>query len=261
MPPLFASKTKPSLTTCALCRGSGPLCQSHIVPEFFYKPVYGAKHRYCVVSTDTNKPQEIEQKGLKEPLLCAKCEGRFNTYETYVSSVFYSPNRQVKPLFGGQAAVQNVDYAGFRCFMLSLIWRMGESSLPMFQQVRLGPHGETIRQALLKNDPLSESQYPFFITEIQMNGVFREDYMLGAQRIRGESQIGYRFIISGRLFTMLISSQPPPPLLLPMLFRRTGELYTILLEMDRIPFFGTALQDASVAMRKRDEQRVAKGGP
>jgi len=223
--------------------------------------VYGAKHRYCVVSTDANEPQEIEQKGLKEPLLCDTCEGRFCKYETYVSSIFYGQNRQVKPLFGGQAAVQSVDYALFRCFMLSLIWRMSESTLTMFQQVRLGPHGETIRQALLKDDPLSESQYPFFITEIQMNGVFREDYMLGPQRFRSESQIGYRFIISGRLFTIFVSRQPPPPLMLPMLFRRSGELFTIILDMDRIPFFGTALREASVAMRRRDEQRVAKSGP
>jgi hypothetical protein len=252
-----AFKIKSPRVSCALCLGPGPLRQSHIIPEFFYKPVYSAKHRYSIVSTDANEPKDIEQKGLKEALLCDQCEERFNKYETYVSAVFYGQNRQIKSLFGGQAAVQTVDYKLFRCFMLSLIWRMSESSITIFQQVDLGPHAEIIRQALLQDDPLSEFQYPFFITEIQMNGVFRQDYMMGAQRIRAESQIAYRFVISGRLFLVLVSNQPPHRHMLPMLFRPSGELYTLILEMDKIPFFGMALKNASMAMRSREERMSA----
>jgi len=73
--------------TCALCGKNEPLLNSHIIPEFAFKPTYDPKHRYHVLSTFARRPRLLEQKGLREPLLCAECETRLSQYEHYASQV------------------------------------------------------------------------------------------------------------------------------------------------------------------------------
>jgi hypothetical protein len=60
----------PEQATCALCREPGDLRRSHILPEFFYKPVYDETHRFLETSTDPRDRVMIRQKGLREFLLC-----------------------------------------------------------------------------------------------------------------------------------------------------------------------------------------------
>jgi hypothetical protein len=60
---------------CALCLDTNvKLAQSHIVPEFLYKALYDSKHRFQVISTNPSVRNSLEQKGLREPLLCKACE-------------------------------------------------------------------------------------------------------------------------------------------------------------------------------------------
>lgn len=238
--------------TCALCLRSAELRESHIIPEFFYKPVYDAKHRFVVFSTDPAERHDLEQKGLKQHLLCDDCEERFCRYETYVSKVFYAKGRQREEIHGRRVAAQVVDYALFRCFILSLIWRMSESKLSLFRQLDLGPrHSEIIRQALLRDDPLRATQYPFIITEIMLEGQLWEDFMMGPQKVKAEGQTTYRFIISGRLFIVGVSGLDPSPTMYPMLLHPGGKLFTLIQKREEIPFLNETLAQAGESLRQR----------
>jgi hypothetical protein len=75
---------------CALCQQDRELCASHIIPEFFYKPVYDEKHRFYTFSTDpADEVEGPEQKGLREHLLCKDCEGKLSAWEGYARKVIY----------------------------------------------------------------------------------------------------------------------------------------------------------------------------
>src|SRR5438034_9908437 len=88
---------------CALCHQNKPLRQSHIVPEFMYKPMYDPLHRFEGLSLDVSEPPQIHQKGLREELLCQDCEQRFSRFEHHAAERFYRPAiaamRQLPPGF------------------------------------------------------------------------------------------------------------------------------------------------------------------
>src|SRR5437870_3517058 len=74
---------------CALCQQVAELCDSHIVPEFFYKPLYDSKHRFFRISSSPEKHDTTLQKGLRERLLCQQCETRLSRYEGYFKRAFF----------------------------------------------------------------------------------------------------------------------------------------------------------------------------
>ena len=57
---------------CRLCRRESNLRFSHILPEFFYLPMYDELHRTMSVSSD--EKEKLVQKGFREYLLCQECE-------------------------------------------------------------------------------------------------------------------------------------------------------------------------------------------
>jgi hypothetical protein len=130
---------------CALCRGGGPLSRSHIIPDFFYKPVYD-QHRFKQVSTNPSEREVSRPTGLWERLLCSACEGRLGVWETYGSQVFERVVDRV--LEGDQNFTIDVEYAPFKLFAMSLLWRAGASKRPEFAAVTLGPHQEKLRLLL-----------------------------------------------------------------------------------------------------------------
>src|SRR3546814_16606531 len=72
---------------CALCLLPKPLQDSHIIPEFLYGVMYDDKHRYNVLSLAPERRERIEQKGVREQLLCRDCEQKFSKLESYASLV------------------------------------------------------------------------------------------------------------------------------------------------------------------------------
>ena len=84
-------------------------------------------------------------------------------WETYASKVLTGGvPLQVAEDTGGYTA-HGVDYASFKLFALSLLWRAGATSRKEFAAVRLGKHEDIIRRMLLTSDPGHPYQYGFAI--------------------------------------------------------------------------------------------------
>ena len=125
--------------TCRLCSKLGVLRNSHIVPEFMYKPVY-LEHRMIGFKESKEGTKEVvHQKGLREYLLCDSCEGHLNTsyecpnvavWEPLCSRGTY-PGLVVTHRTTGQgteiANVTGVDYAKLKLLLLSILWRASVS--------------------------------------------------------------------------------------------------------------------------------------
>jgi hypothetical protein len=137
---------------CNLCRTTAPLCRSHILPEFLYRPLYDEKHRHFVVRAGQNATQ-LAQRGLTEKLLCSACEQRFSRYEKYAAEVMTGRMGHRYKNQGRRIVITGLDYEKFKLFQMSILWRAAVSSLDFFRLVTLGPHQEALREMLLSDDP------------------------------------------------------------------------------------------------------------
>ena len=54
---------------CPLCGNEGNLCESHVVPEFLFKPAYDTSHRLKFFNRGSSGSR-IFQKGFHSKLLC-----------------------------------------------------------------------------------------------------------------------------------------------------------------------------------------------
>jgi hypothetical protein len=160
------------------------LCNSHIIPEFIYAPLYdeGGKMIGFRFGEEGTRSQLL-QKGLREPLLCADCEQLLNhDYEQPSIELWrrlaaheegIAPNWTPFTTPSGDACVlvEKIDYASFKLFLLSILWRSSISTLPEFQAVQLGRYEEPIRRMLLERAPGTRYDFPCIIFLYKKPGV------------------------------------------------------------------------------------------
>jgi hypothetical protein len=139
-------------STCHLCGRPRKLCRSHILPEFLYRPLYDEEHRYFVVTAGTDCHRPL-QRGLTEKLLCKDCEERLGRYEKYAAEVMSGRLGHRYQKRGSRIIIKDIDYARFKLFQLSILWRGSVSSLEFFRLVSLGPHEQRLRDMILREDP------------------------------------------------------------------------------------------------------------
>ncbi len=95
---------------CKLCKKDKKLMNSHIIPEFIYKPLYDEKHRFHVISTYKQKDRPKEQKGIRERLLCLDCEQHISRYEDYARKVLFGGVEISVLNESGGIIVSGIDY-------------------------------------------------------------------------------------------------------------------------------------------------------
>lgn len=225
--------------------------QSHIIPEFLYKPMYDEKHRFMILNPDPNKPIRHGQKGLRETLLCHECEQRLSVYERYFSRLLFggiefsgTRNAQVQQISG-------LDYKLTRLFHLSILWRMGVSSLKMFRHVDLGPHEEKLRQMILADDPGKADEFGFLTYLVLIDGKPHFDMLLQPSPGRVEGMTVYRAVISGLFYLFFVDSRPIPKHLKQGLFTEEGRWTIMNADARKIPLLNDTFVELSMAERAR----------
>lgn len=194
---------------CALCLNVAELRKSHIIPEFFYDLVYDERHRFLKISSDTSKRIVSVPQGIYERLLCGRCEGRIGVWETYASKVIMGgTGLYIQPQDWG-FTVLGVEYAPFKLFGMSLLWRAAVSRRPEFFSVQLGPHEEKLRKMLDAEDPGQLYEYGFYIV-FSPDPSAREAFdgaISPPQRFRNEPHDIYRFILGLTIWDFVVSDQ------------------------------------------------------
>jgi hypothetical protein len=137
-----------------------------------FRPLYDEKHRFWGISNIPTKSNRIFQKGSREKLLCDQCEQRLSRYESYASDVFFG-NAATEPaptrtglLFTG------VLYKPLKLFFMSLLWRLGTTSIPELKGAELGPHQERIRSLIAADDPADFLTFPAMATALTFERKF-----------------------------------------------------------------------------------------
>lgn len=192
---------------CALCKLDRVLKNSHIVPEFIHKPVYDDKHSTLLFGHGKSSYKLI-QKGLRERLLCGECEQRIQKFEEYFARYWYQSNPISVRIGDIEILLKSLDYRRFKLLLLSIIWRASVSGLPEFATVNLGPHEESIRRMILKDDPGTSETYPIFaglIIDPETHGLW-DQVILEPLQIRVGPHWAYRVVFGGAAWTIITSS-------------------------------------------------------
>lgn len=195
---------------CRLCLQEAPLCKSHVIPEFCFKPFYDNSHHFIEV-TDVKKGKVRKgQKGYWERLLCKDCEALISRYERYARRLFADPLPPIVP--GTQRVRQhpNLTYRDLKLFFLSVLWRCSVSTNSFFKHVSLGPHDEKIRLMLLTRDAGFANLYSVMIFALHFDGKRLPDFMVEPTPTRFEGRKCYRFVLSGFVILIFVSSHDAP---------------------------------------------------
>jgi hypothetical protein len=193
--------------SCRLCKEDRQLRESHIFPEWLYKPLYDDNHRFFVLSTDASKRRGTRPKGIYERLLCHECEERFSEWEGYARDVFCRLPLKVTEdkkvvVFSG------VKYTPFKLFQMSLIWRASITRRPEAQRIDLGPHTERMRKMLFEERPGEVHEYgsvlilPALSQELMQQFVYPPESL--PTKIDGHS--AYRAVFGGLFWLFIVSN-------------------------------------------------------
>ncbi len=194
---------------CALCHHDREIRRSHIIPEFLYESMYDDKHRFHVLSVIEDQKDWMEQKGLREFLLCDDCETKLSRFEDYGRRVLKGGAEFNFQLEGNAVIVEGLDYRRFKLFQLSILWRAGVSTLDLFQHVQLGPFEETLRTMIFDEQPGKQEDFGCVMCGLK-NGINAVTDLI-VQPVRTRSEDGhccYRFVFGGFQWVFFVSSRP-----------------------------------------------------
>ena len=144
---------------CKLCLNMAKLCNSHVIPEFCYNPLYDNKHRALTINADGLKQKYIQQ-GFRDFLLCRDCENNFSLFEKRFKEYWFDSGFIPKTIKNKIVTIEGYDYLDFKLFHLSVIWRMSVSEKEDFKSVSLGPYEEKLRKILFERSFVQEYKYP-----------------------------------------------------------------------------------------------------
>lgn len=201
-----------NIGNCKLCLEQKPLCESHIIPEFWYQPLY-MNHKFIQPKVDEKLGVKIFQKGIKEPLLCVDCEEFLNTIYEQPIHQFWKEKVNIAALNYSKDShfvLQNLNYTKFKLYHLSVLWRAHHSNNQMFEKVKLGAkHERILREMILTQQPGEETVYPVFGSVLfrKATGEVMKDMMIQPLQLKTrDGHYAYRFLFGGVVWWIGVSS-------------------------------------------------------
>ena len=192
---------------CRLCKENKPLRESHIFPEWLYKPLYDDNHQFFVLSTDTNKRRGTRPKGIYERLLCHECEQRLSKWEGYARNVFLK--LPLKVIEDNRAVVfSGLNYDSFKLFQMSLIWRASIARRPEVHKIALGPHSEKIRKMLYEERPGEVYEYGSILMLPALSQKLMQQFVYPPERLptKIDGHTAYRAFFGGLFWLFIVSN-------------------------------------------------------
>lgn len=188
----------------------------------------------------------------REYLLCRPCEQRFGRWEDYAKKTFVDGKGLKVFQFKEGVRLEGIDYSKFKLFLLSMLWRMGVSSLHLFAEVQLGKyHEEALRVALLNENPLDPTRYACFLMGLSIKGKIYTDWIFQPSLVKVKGQHCYRILINGILFCFFVSKQPVPSSFMPLLLNRQNQLFILQDDVVNVPFLSGALHSLSKTIKRQ----------
>jgi hypothetical protein len=207
---------------CKLCQLGKDLRRSHIVPEFMYQHLYdNDPKRFYTLKIDLEEMDKstsrIEQKGIREYLLCDECEGKMGKYEDYAAETIYAKRLGNETYITESSASPDhqyfvyyyagFDYKSFKMFMMSILWRLLISKSFHTPEVPADTL-EKLRAALFAENPLAYDDFGCLVQVILYEeGMIAGKFILQPY-VTGENQNIINVLIDGFMYSFYLDSKP-----------------------------------------------------
>lgn len=214
---------------CSLCGEIRPLCNSHIIPEFVYKPAYDVQHKLHVLNLSSKIKKYRIQKGIKQKMLCSECESFLNkTYEKPFYDYWFTNRVLPDPFPPGIYWLKGIDYAAFKLFHLSVLYRAHFATQEMFEDIALAEsHVARLRELLLNQNPGDPHEFSIMGTvAIDDDRIPRYDLIMKAENLRQDTHKFCCFVF-GACSWMYKISQHQDPIGIKYCLRPSGCMPTI----------------------------------
>lgn len=231
------------LGNCRLCGNERPLCQSHIIPEFIYKPLYDPTDKNRIYGfREKNKSVQVFQKGLWQYLFCRECEDVFHRYENHVSPIyandFWTQGVPLKYADGGicpdAVELKGINYTQFKLLFLSIFWRLSIST-KYFNQINLGPYHDTIKRMIVNCDAGTERRHGIMVCRLTLGGEHLSGLVGAFQNGRSGPQFRTHVVILGGYAIYLWLGKPDiPDKLIGFMTRERGSQVIPTLEFEKM---------------------------
>ncbi|MBU6400143.1 MAG: hypothetical protein KGS61_07475, partial [Verrucomicrobia bacterium] len=138
-----------------------------------------------------------------------------------------------------------------KLFFLSLLWRLGITSLDELKGARLGRHADRIRGMLLSKTPGVTLEYPCLVSGVMFNGKHIGDFIVPPSLGRMEGHHIWSFVVAGILFTFFVSNHTAPSKFWPLFLQKEGSLVICMEELKDIEFLRRFLTEVAATQRRR----------
>lgn len=210
---------------CALCKEETLLCESHIVPEFFYDLLYDEKHRLNLLNAEPGQRRRFQQKGVREPLLCIDCDTKkISRLENYARGVFLGGQEITVQNGQDRIIVTGLDYKTLKLFQLSILWRAGVAKQQFFSNVNLGPYNERLREMIISEDPGTSDQIGCLVICLMLEEKPLGDLITQPLSIRLNGHRAYRFVFGGFFWIYFASRHAVGPPWRDLFLREDGTM-------------------------------------
>lgn len=203
------------------------------------------------------------RKGYVEPLLCRQCEARFSTLESYFANVWHNPAKRIRPsvIDEGMLVISGLEYDQFKLFHMSLLWRMGVSTISPFSNVRLGTRGEFLRQMLLANDPGNPEDFALFGLGLRdpETGGWQDQIVHAPRAARVDGQWIFTVLFYGVRWHYFASKHSRGRSL-PAVFTQEGNLPLVIRNWTSDPHLQEAAPFIPSLVPKRRQRKIERSG-
>lgn len=158
---------------CKLCLQEKKLCnKSHIIPDFLYKYLYGENKKLVYLTSGQNALFKYNSE-YEGGILCKECDegiiGKLDDYAAkFIHNQFGAKIKKQPLLMDGRECFviegAPYDYAKFKLFLLSLLWRGSISSRSFFARMKLDSEiEEDLGKMIRDSNPGNPEKYACFI--------------------------------------------------------------------------------------------------
>ena len=204
--------------TCKLTGVRGPGVKAHIIPRSFYD-FDKMDHKPAKVIHLAGEKTRVSNSPVGEydaTIVTAEGEAYFSEPDAYACECLVRRGQNANLYHDGVSPlcieIADFDYPKLKMFFLSLLWRAGVTSRPLFRHVELGPHEERIRQMILAKDPGDSHAYSVIL------GIHRDTPPYGLPMLEPEPHCDdtgtrfYRFSLGHLIACIKVDQQPYGPM-------------------------------------------------
>jgi len=214
-----------------------------------YSGIFNENHQITLSKyPDFKHVKKVRTGHYDKNILCEKCDNEvIGKYESYGARVlYYGKNDKNENLFveprkshDGVRTIylKNIDYRKFKLFILSILWKAGISKQEYFEEITLGKHKETLRMALLNNDPLTEKDYQACILVYNPIGNLPKEFILNPRKINDNADPSFCFYINGAFYFFTLDKNPPLDIYAKGHIKESNEMEIPLIDSDFVKLF------------------------